>query len=419
MNLKIDLSVLNIVKKHAALALPAGLTVGAVLLFVPAFMLSKSVTNSMQESISQAGQVSDLQSKAVSKGQYLKEQEYQKSHEKDANNVEKMAMQTSMRELLMYGLFPVPDSNETSSAIFTNFGKKYRAGIEGLITSMKARDCPTEDEIREFVRQASTVGGNTTGVNNDEKLVDQFCKDRASKIPVYANPEMLAGYSYWNEYNYIGMDKAVDDCWNSQLAYWVQKDVMDSITSMNGNSMSIFTSPVKRLIRISFLSEYKGDQPGMMNSSNSSQGVMDLPQMVGGTGQQGSSAPSNVSTLSVAWTGRVSGETMEVTHFAFSVIINAKSVLPFMEKVCSSKEHKFKGWRGEDPEVTYKHNQITILKTTIEPVVINATTGSMNADRYRYGDDAIVQLNLVCEYVFNKTGYSAVKPAAKTQTTQQ
>ena len=29
---------------------------------------------------------------------------------------------------------------------------------------------------------------------------------------------------------------------------------------------------------------------------------------------------------------------------------------------------------------------------------------------YRYGDDAVVRLDLICEYIFNKNGYEKIKP---------
>jgi len=31
-------------------------------------------------------------------------------------------------------------------------------------------------------------------------------------------------------------------------------------------------------------------------------------------------------------------------------------------------------------------------------------------DLYRYGEDAVVELELVCEYIFNKKGYDEIKP---------
>jgi hypothetical protein len=53
-----------------------------------------------------------------------------------------------------------------------------------------------------------------------------------------------------------------------------------------------------------------------------------------------------------------------------------------------------------------KHNQITVLKSDVSPV--NRIKAS--SEGYYYGNDAVVRLDLVCEYIFNCAGYSAIKP---------
>jgi hypothetical protein len=88
------------------------------------------------------------------------------------------------------------------------------------------------------------------------------------------------------------------------------------------------------------------------------------------------------------------------------VVVNAKSVLPFMKELCSAKEHKFSGFSGREPEQMFKHNQMTILESTITPV----ERESRMHDYYRYGEDALVELDLICEYIFNKAGYAEIKP---------
>ena len=55
---------------------------------------------------------------------------------------------------------------------------------------------------------------------------------------------------------------------------------------------------------------------------------------------------------------------------------------------------------------TFRHNQITILQSDIRPVVFTNEEHKL----YRYGDDAVVQLDLICEYIFDKGGYDAIKP---------
>jgi hypothetical protein len=106
------------------------------------------------------------------------------------------------------------------------------------------------------------------------------------------------------------------------------------------------------------------------------------------------------------WTGRKCDDKMDVVHFSVSVIVKADSVLKFMNVLCGEKEHTFSGFKGELEPQKYKHNQITILESSIEPVDRNSAENK----RYYYGQDAIVKLDITCEYVFNRLGYDIIKP---------
>jgi hypothetical protein len=284
--------------------------------------------------------------------------------------------------------------------IFTNFGKTYRKAVEDMVTGLRGRDCPSESEIAEVVKHGTGDYGAGNAAfeagSHNEAIVEQFCKDRADSIPVYINPETLSGYDFWDNYTYVGRDEAIEDCWKSQTAYWIQKDVVDTIAAMDANSSSVSKSPVKRLVGISFSSEFKADSSGRRDTT----GAADMPRDV--------TSPTE-GILAIPFTGRVSGSDIEVVHFAFSVILSNKAVGGFMKELCSQKTHSFKGWSGEQPPQRYVHNQITILKSGVEPVVQTTGMGT-GANRYRYGGDAVVQLNLVCEYLFNKAGYSEIKP---------
>ncbi|MBN2269219.1 MAG: hypothetical protein JXN61_01310, partial [Sedimentisphaerales bacterium] len=84
-------------------------------------------------------------------------------------------------------------------------------------------------------------------------------------------------------------------------------------------------------------------------------------------------------------------------------------VLPFMKELCSVKRHKFKDFFDELPEArTFEHNQITILQSKFYSVDRLEPFHSL----YRYGQDAVVELKLVCEYVFKKSAYDVIRPAA-------
>jgi hypothetical protein len=105
-------------------------------------------------------------------------------------------------------------------------------------------------------------------------------------------------------------------------------------------------------------------------------------------------------------TGRFSNEDIDVIHFNVIVVVSTKAIFPYMQELCSAKEHKFRGFTGKEQERSFRHNQISILEERIVPV----EQEDRSHELYRYGGDAVVELDLVCEYILNKKGYEAIKP---------
>ncbi len=85
----------------------------------------------------------------------------------------------------------------------------------------------------------------------------------------------------------------------------------------------------------------------------------------------------------------------DVMQFDVHVIVKAADVMRFMQELCSAKTHKFRGWLGDQPEQTYKHNQISILESQIAPV----DREDFDHSSYQYGNDEVVDVDLICEYV--------------------
>jgi hypothetical protein len=78
-----------------------------------------------------------------------------------------------------------------------------------------------------------------------------------------------------------------------------------------------------------------------------------------------------------------------------------------MKELCSKKEHKFRGFNNELPQPeTFIHNQITILKSSFYAVEGSDPFHVL----YCYGKDAVVELELACEYIFVKQAYEEIKP---------
>lgn len=382
----------SFLRNYSSLLLPVVIVLIGLLLFIPTSLMSRGLKKRMEsESVSMGRQVKSLSSSVVSRDQWKVEQAYQRAYKEDANEISLLVKQSSQRELLSYRVFPEP--RDTSTLIFEEFGQEFRSNIESLMVRVNAMDCPTAAELQRALKKSSNLSDSRrvlgvvrTRLNEvDATIADVLCREKAETAFVYANPADVSGYRFWDEYNYTGMDTAVEECWYWQLAYWIIEDVFKTIEASNFGSNSVFTSPVKRLMRIGF------------STAESVQGKnVAKPRYVLSTKE----------ALVIPHTGRFCDDDIDVVHFNVVVLISAKEVIPFMQQLCSSKEHKFEGFSGTEDVRSFKHNQITVLKSEMRPI----NRQDPSHDLYRYGEDAVVELDLICEYIFNKTGYDEIKP---------
>ena len=383
---------LSFLGNYSSLILPVIIILVAVLLFIPTQLMSSKLKKRVEnESISIGRRVKSLSESTVSRNQWEVEQEYQQDYERDANQTVLLARQSSQRQLLSYKIFPKP--KDTSTLIFKEFGQRFRGGIDKLIAQAKALDCPTVAELQEALQGSSLPSsprslemGRLSEV--DSTITEELCREKAQSARVYANPANLSGYEFWEAYEYTGLDTAVEDCWYWQLAYWIIEDVFDTIDAMNSRSNSVFTSPAKRLLDVSFAVGNKG---------------------VGGK-KATAVMPSYVLSIKGApiepYTGRFCNDDVDVVHFSVAVVVSTKAVLPFMQQLCSAKRHEFRGFSGEEQEQVFKHNQITVLESNVRSI----DREDKDHNLYRYGENAVVELDLICEYIFNKNGYDEIKP---------
>jgi hypothetical protein len=390
---------LSFIKDYSSLVVPAVIVVVAVVIFVLTQMMSNSLRKQVeQESISQRGKkVSSLVNNTVSREQWKHEQQYQDAYERDANQITLLAKQTTQRELLSYKIFPEP--RDPSMLIFVEFGQQFQSGIKQLIAGIKAGECPTEAELSESLPSLrSQQGSKRTSRRSDEvdaTIKEELCQVRAKSASIYCNPTALAGYEFWEEYRYydVGKEESVQQCWYRQLGYWIIEDVIKTIATMNSASENVLTSPVKRLLSVDFAS---GGRQSSMSSRRKTASDSDRPHYV----------LSGVDALTEPYTRRYCNGDVDIVHFKLVVLVSVKAVLPFMTELCSAKEHEFRGFSGQGPKQTFRHNQITILGSDIRSINLEDEEHEL----YRYGDDAVVELDLICEYLFNKSGYEEIKP---------
>jgi hypothetical protein len=392
---------LGFLRNYSSLFVPLIIAIVGALLFIPTRLMSSRLKTQMaKESVSVGKRVESLSRSVVARNQWEVERQYQQIYADDVNQMMLLAKQSSQRQLLSYQIFPKP--KDISTLIFKGFGQAYRAGIEQMLERVNARDCPSQAEVERSL-QASTLGG--TGIVKrfdslqrlgevDAAIVNELCSDRAKSLSFYANPADLSGYGFWETYEYIGMTEGTEDCWYWQLGYWIIEDVVDTIAAANSHCENVLTSPVKRLMHLSFT-------PGAIDVV-----VTGKTRKPGSEQIRPSYAQSDGGYLAEPLTGRYTNDDVDIVHFTFVVVINAKEALPFMQKLCSAKQHKLTGLTGGQAEQVFKHNQITVLESSIRTIYRDSDTHNM----YRYGEDAVVELELICEYIFNKSGYDEVKP---------
>ncbi len=437
-NFKDILSKLSVFK-NKSLLIPVIIALISVLLFIPTQLMSSNLKERIQKDSITDGydKVKRLLKNSVPDELLKKEKEQLDTLAKDANEIELLAIQTTQRELLSNNIFDVNDPNSLPGLIFLQFGQKFTGGIDKMIADDKAGDCPTEAELNREIDKSGVKnrglgmdgmydsrnmmttrpGGPSRGpsrgglslqrgmrVMSDLEIVviKQLCKKRAEDISFYVTPTQLSGYLYWKEYEFnVQKTQAVEDCWYYQLAYWVIEDVFDTIVSMNSGHENTLSSPVKRLLRLGFsidtgYSFMRRSGSGRNASGNKTNENDDRPVYVISSNKK--------SMLSEPCTGRYSDDDIDVIHFNVVCIVSTKDIMSFMKELCSVKEHQYIDKSGQTH--TYKHNQITIIESKFYSV----DKEDADNEYYVYGDDGVVELDLVCEYIFKKKGYEDLKP---------
>ncbi|MBN2180569.1 MAG: hypothetical protein JW715_01550 [Sedimentisphaerales bacterium] len=425
--------------KNKSLLIPVIISLIGILLFIPTQLMSSGLKEQVdKESVSVLARVRNLSKAAVSDELLDKETKQLQDQAEDANEIELLAKETTQRKLLVYNIFDVNDPNTLPDLIFLQFGQQYTGGIDKMIAESKSGDCPTEIELTRAIDESgaksralmpqqgrmmfdepmmnpmSRLNRGAPGLRTMSKLeravVDQKCMARAKEISFYVTPAQMSGYALWQNYNTnIQKVDAVEDCWYYQLAYWIIEDVFDTVNTLDSGYDNVLNAPVKRIMRVTFkMDSGFGGMRRTVRRGRITSGTQkeadntDKPQYVLSDDKQ--------SMLTETCTARYCDEDIDVVHFNLVCIVSMQDFMPFMEELCSAKEHEYIDESGQTH--TYKHNQITIIETKISPV------DREQADHlnYCYGDAGVIELDLVCEYIFKKNAYEDIKPESVKKT---
>ena len=413
--------VLSVLKKYKVLLPSVVITIIAVLLFLAAASKGSEVKKKVETSARTARTVQSLFNDIPSRDEPEQIRIFMDKLEEEVNQIKELAAQSSQRDLITYKykIFPKPD--DQSQQIYREFGEQYRLAIEKQLESLNALDAPSDAEIR-----LSTGGGRPTDAYGgrpvrtttaEDPRVDALCLRRAQSVSVYANASDFAWYPFWESYRFAGGSQSLEDCWDSQVAFWIYEDVLDTIQKMNSGADNVLSAPVKRILGVSFsgpVTTGSEDRSRTHSRTTEAAGFRDKPNYILPQLSQSSAQSSRSSSLfmDTSPTGRACNEDVDVIHFAVSVLVDNRFILPFMKELCNEKFHSFYPSVFEEPfirqggPVESRHNQITILQSDLKTIDKTAPAH----EYYRYGKSAVVRLDLICEYQFVRAGYDPIKP---------
>ena len=413
--------ILNSIKSYSVLIVPLIISLAAVIIFIISGMIGGSLQKKIaKKSVHKIRTLQKLQENIVSAKQWEVERDYQNALCVDANQVAVFFSESTKRNLLDNEMFPIP--KEVSKFYFTNFGQLFAKSVDNRLKALRTSQCPSDFELglkkksqpdastsrtRRFTRtKTRTTRGRkkitetSKNKNIEETIQNVVCLEKAASGKIYVDANDISGYEFWTgepktktthsrnsrktnaKYDYVGKNDIII-CWQTQLAYWVIEDVIDTIEALNVSSDNVFGSPVKRLMSLSF----KAKKARTGNP---------LPKY----------AQSFSDWLTDSHTDRLTSDDMDVIHFNITVIVDSGSIADVMQELSSAKEHVFDGWKGLLPTEHLKHNAITILTFDVRAIDRQASEHKY----YRYGENAVIELELNCEYIFDSNSYSPAMP---------
>lgn len=420
---------MSFIKKHLCLVLCAvGVLVGAGCLTMGLFMGSANATE--RAAINrQASAVDRFRRQAVHDDELV---HYQSSADRvgaNADQIKLQAHQTTDRPLISDEVFPAPAGKPLVS--YRPFARRYCRVLEGFLEQLNAKDRPSTEEIKRDRLRTDSVSQDDFRSNlnrsrnqpgsemksQEERLDEDFYRRRAQEISVYASVNAFSCYGQWWSADWEGTDSDIlfSNGWYTQIAAWIQQDIVATIVQMNQGSASVADSPVKRLIEISFAGRKFGAaagpgrtstprirSQGRSNNALTRRGSSDtLPGYVTVSASARNAQPAN--QIVNPWTKRQSGKVYDVVHFEIAVILDSTTINDFLNVLQGEKVTEVKGVNESE---TIRRNQITVLQYE----TLQVDHKNEKKDGYYYGNDSLTGLRLVCEYVFFKEGYDHLKP---------
>ncbi len=422
-------SVLAFIRTHW-ISLASGAAMLGFLAFGILGMMSDDVEQAMQKKVSSASQISTLRSTPRNQDWIDAEKQRAAAFEAEYERALAEAHRINKRDVLMSGVFP----RAANAAMPFTFNERYHEAMRRLPKDLRGGDLPAAadlqraqqdiDELLEQEREKEEEGGGSRAAVDPDRVpaqappgVPDFARPPSGIRPSTATPAEGKDPKYNAEYRarldkarsvqvYVSLDAerrsfhvvpmwndmmsapAPAEVWFAQMAYWIQKDLVDAIAQLNRSAAerlgsdavpNVSSLPVKRVVSVS-IDGYLTDK-----------GLVAFPRAVGG-GSGPAQPPAAMSSSSQGQapstlTGRKSDADFDVVQFELNLVVDQRDVLQVMDRITRQNFYQI---------VDCDYQRVNRIKA--------------QAEGYYYGPDPVVNLHLRVEGYFARKIYAELMP---------
>lgn len=301
----------------------------------------------------------------------------------ESENLLKEALRLNVHAPLVPAVFTSGLGDRYTTAFF-EFSTKYARIIPDELDKIVNGGRPyTVEEItravanqRERIAAERSIRGQGGAVINQQEILD-LQRQSDIDVPLAMRSEISSKYATyvspdtWTVTpNIINVPRppSPELVWIAQMGLWIQEDVARIIADANKGSRSVFTSPVKHLVKVQF-------DPATMYV---------LPKTAGEIGGAGTVTVTGVKpeapitlTKSLSLTGRTASGLYDVVHYRLIVRVAESYVPEFLALIPRDRLHY-------------------VLNCNLRAV----DAPSEAAIGYSYGNDRVVELDLTVECLY-------------------
>lgn len=364
---------MGFIKKKMFLILCIAVSLLGIGIFVNGMMVSAENQDHLGTITETIQKVDGFRSQAIPEDEVGQLQAQAEGHQRNMKQVESWMAETTRRAVLFRAVFPQLNHIGDNEIRFREFAKRYCTFVESLLDRLGAGTCPSIQEEAQTIKTFLEHLQDSDALEIDqEEQVDRICNElyrkRAGECVVYADTGVFCAYGHWKGKPRLATPM-YQDAWYTQLASWIQEDVVDAIVEINGPSQSVLTSPVKRILEISFSGEVPEGVPtenttvattSRSSSSRKDRGqcasrldensVNRLPAYITSSEQKSSgySMASRTSTMSggssyqgglaAPFTKNACNDLIDVVHFEVGLVIDSTRITDFIRVLESQKQ---------------------------------------------------------------------------------